>query len=73
MTVHQDIAAFQRTTADAVDAQLEATERVLVLEARLKRARDRVLQWSTQHEACDGHCPNSRHLYDLHNILTEEG
>lgn len=68
-----DCASLRKLAADAVDAQLELTGRVLVLEGRLKRARARTLQWSTVHEACDGNCPNSRHLYDLHTILTEDG
>lgn len=68
-----DCEALRKLAADAVDAQLELTGRVLVLEGRLKRARDRTLQWSTAHEACDGECPNSRHMYALHTILTEEG
>jgi hypothetical protein len=61
-----DVRAHQKSAADALDAQL-------VLSERLARARLRMLQWSTQPEACDGCCPNSRHLYDLLTILTEEG
>ena len=56
------------------EAQAGARERrIRELEGRLRRARARLLQWSTTHEECCATCPNSRHLSEVMNIVTEEG